>query len=83
MRKSFRSIATAAVVTIGLVGISSAYAQQQAAPEGMPNSGMQDGMMGMMPQMSEMMSNCNRMMQIMHEKEVQPTPAPTPQERKG
>lgn len=86
MRKSFRPMATTAVVITGLVGISSVYAQQQAAPEGMPNSGMQDGMMpmmGMMQQMSEMMSNCNRMMQTIQEREVQPTSAPSPQERKG
>jgi len=72
MRKTIRTIATAALMITGLAAISPAYAHKQKQPsmqsDMMKGGGMEgmegmEGMMGMMEKMNKMMDLCSKMME--------------------
>ncbi|WP_157505384.1 hypothetical protein [Geminicoccus roseus] len=74
MRYSMKLLAVAATLVAGLAGANALHAQDAPTsndkPDSMMGSGMMgnDGMMKMMSRMSEMMENCNNMMQAMNMK---------------
>ncbi|MGF6227512.1 uncharacterized protein HemX [Inquilinus ginsengisoli] len=79
MRDTFKALVAAAALVAGLTAATTVFGQEQktptqppaahdqAEPGMMQGEGMMghqgDGMMKMMTQMSEMMENCNKMMQ--------------------
>src|SRR3546814_15370118 len=69
MRKSMKTLAVASALIAGLAAAPALYAHDSEGSGGSKmGSGMmgQGGMMGMMGQTSEMMENCNKMMQSMN-----------------
>lgn len=88
MRKLRIALAAASILAGGIIAAPSLYAQGDKAPSGstgdqgmmrgMMRGGMmgQDGMMGMMKQMSNMMDQCSKMMSSAGRGERQPGDQP-------
>lgn len=84
MRKLRIALAVASILTGGIIAAPTLYAQSDRPPsdstggQRMMRDGMmgQDGMMGMMKQMSQMMDQCSRMMSGAGRGERQPGDQP-------